>query len=201
MNKEQLKELVKAHFNLVEAPIPTEEITETFGEVSDENKAFKIKYDGDLKVGTEVYVETEEGQKSKAPDGYHKLADGKMIKTIDGKVVEIESKEEEMYQDEMSAVETTTEEPGDEQPEETTEVVEASMEEVINELMSAVKAELEKFKAELSEVKEKFAAVSAEPASEKTLPFAKGETKTNDLENAANADRIKMAINQIKNKK
>jgi hypothetical protein len=67
--------------------------------------------------------------------------------------------------------------------------------------MSAVKAELEKFKAELSEVKEKFAAVSAEPTSERTLPFAKNEAKASDIEDALNADRIKMALNQIKNKK
>ena len=209
MNKEQLKELVKAHFNLVEAPIPTEEITETFGEVSDENKAFKIKYEGDLKVGTEVYVETAEGQKTNAPDGYHKLADGKVIKTEGGKVVEIESEEEDMKKEEMSTVETgeVTEDPGDEQPEKVEEVAteevvaEASIEEVVNEVMSAVKAELEKFKAELSEVKEKFAKVSEEPAGERTLPFAKNEAKANDIEDALNADRIKMALNQIKNKK
>ena len=57
MNKEQLKELVKAHFNLVEhTPSVTEE---KFGMLYDENKAFQIKFPGDkLKVGDEVKVVT-----------------------------------------------------------------------------------------------------------------------------------------------
>ena len=99
MNKEQLKELVKQHFNLVDkTPIVTEE---KFGEVYDENKAFKIVFPGDtLKVGDEVKVVTKDGQESLAPDGYHKLEDGTMIKTEGSSVVEIETasgeKEEEM---------------------------------------------------------------------------------------------------------
>jgi len=99
MNKEQLKELVKQHFGLVDkTPAITEE---KFGEVFDENKAFKIVFPGDkLKVGDEVKVVTAEGQESLAPDGYHKLEDGTTIKTEGSSVVEIESpegkKEEEM---------------------------------------------------------------------------------------------------------
>ena len=107
MNKERLKELVKAHFNLVDS-VPSKE---TFGEIYDENKAFKIVFPGDiLKVGDEVKVVTEEGQESLAPDGYHKLIDGTMIKTEGSSVVEIVSpegkKEEEMAaEDGLGAVE------------------------------------------------------------------------------------------------
>jgi hypothetical protein len=84
---------------------------ETFGEIYDENKAFKIVFPGDiLKVGDEVKVVTEEGQESLAPDGYHKLIDGTMIKTEGSSVVEIVSpegkKEEEMAaEDGLGAVE------------------------------------------------------------------------------------------------
>ena len=107
MNKERLKELVKAHFNLVDS-VPSKE---TFGEIYDENKAFKIVFPGDtLKVGDEVKVVTEEGQESLAPDGYHKLEDGTMIKTEGSSVVEIVSpegrEEEEMAaEDGLGAVE------------------------------------------------------------------------------------------------
>ena len=107
MNKEQLKELVKAHFNLVDHT----PVKETFGEIFDENKAFKIVFPGDtLKVGDEVKVVTAEGQESLAPDGYHKLIDGTMIKTEGSSVVEITSpegeKEEEMaMEDGLGAVE------------------------------------------------------------------------------------------------
>ena len=92
MNKEQLKELVKQHFGLVDkTPVITEE---KFGEIFDENKAFKIVFPGDkLKVGDEVKVVTEEGQESLAPDGYHKLIDGTTIKTEGSSVVEIVSPE------------------------------------------------------------------------------------------------------------
>jgi hypothetical protein len=91
MNKEQLKELVKAHFNLVDRTPVT---AEKFGELYDENKAFKIVFPGDtLKVGDEVKVVTAEGQESLAPDGYHKLEDGTTIKTEGSSVVEIESPE------------------------------------------------------------------------------------------------------------
>ena len=107
MNKERLKELVKAHFNLVDS-VPSKE---TFGEVYDENKAFKIVFPGDtLKVGDEVKVVTAEGQESLAPDGYHKLEDGTMIKTEGSSVVEIttpegEREEEMAAEDGLGAVE------------------------------------------------------------------------------------------------
>ena len=102
MDKTQLKELVKAHFNLVDhTPVATKE---KFGEVFDENKAFKIVFPGDtLKVGDEVKVVTTDGQESLAPDGYHKLEDGTTIKTEGSSVVEIVSsegnKEEEMAEE------------------------------------------------------------------------------------------------------
>ena len=108
MNKEQLKELVKQHFGLVDKTPVT---SEKFGEVFDENKAFKIVFPGDtLKVGDEVKVVTKEGQESLAPDGYHKLEDGTMIKTEGSSVVEITTasgeKEEEMsMEDGLGAIE------------------------------------------------------------------------------------------------
>ena len=94
MNKEQLKELVKQHFGLVDrTPVVTEE---KFGEVFDENKAFKIVFPGDtLEVGDEVKVVTAEGQESLAPDGIHKLENGTTIKTEGSSVVEIISPEGE----------------------------------------------------------------------------------------------------------
>ena len=94
MNKEQLKELVKQHFGLVDrTPVVTEE---KFGEVFDENKAFKIVFPGDtLEVGDEVKVVTAEGQESLAPNGIHKLENGTTIKTEGSSVVEIISPEGE----------------------------------------------------------------------------------------------------------
>jgi hypothetical protein len=87
MNREQLKELVKAHFNLVDHTPVTKE---KFGEIFDENKAFKIVFPGDeLKVGDKVKVVTTDGQEMDAPDGFHKLENGEVIKTEGSVVTEI----------------------------------------------------------------------------------------------------------------
>jgi hypothetical protein len=109
MNKEKLKELVMQHFNLVDKT----PVAEKFGELYDENKAFKIVFPGDtLKVGDEVKVITTDGQESLAPDGYHKLEDGTTIKTEGSSVVEIESpegkSEEEMAADGLGVAEEAT---------------------------------------------------------------------------------------------
>ena len=100
LQEKQLKELVMQHFNLVDS-VPSKA---TFGEIYDENKAFKIIFPGDtLKVGDEVKVETAEGQQSLAPDGLHKLEDGTTIKTEGSSIVEIISAEGKS-EEEMAAV-------------------------------------------------------------------------------------------------
>jgi hypothetical protein len=65
MTANELKALVKEYFNLTEVK---------FGEIFDENKAFKIVFEGDqLELGMPVKVVTTEGQEMDAPDGFHKL--------------------------------------------------------------------------------------------------------------------------------
>lgn len=209
LTKEQLKELVKQHFNLVEAPeVVTEEVTEEkFGEIADENEAFLIVFPGDtLEVGTPVTVKTEEGQEAPAPDGYHKLKNGKTIKVEAGVVTEIadtetEEKEEEM--EEVPAEEPTKEEMSAEVVEEPVVAEESvSTEEIIEAVAEVVKTELASMKAELELVKAEFKKMSVEPASERTLPIpvAKFDQGFN-IDTAHNAELIKKTIEQIKNKK
>jgi hypothetical protein len=81
MTANELKALVKEYFNLTEVKM---------GELFDENKAFKIVFEGDtLELGMPVKVVTTEGQEMDAPDGLHKLENGMVIKTEGSKVVEI----------------------------------------------------------------------------------------------------------------
>ena len=98
MTSNELKALVKEYFNLVEAEVATEEVVteeftteeevteeftaeeevteeiveevvEEFGEISDINKAFVVKFPGDkLEVGDDVTVVTTEGQEMPTPD-------------------------------------------------------------------------------------------------------------------------------------
>lgn len=47
-----------------------------------------IKYEGDLSIGTKIFVVTEDGQVA-APDAGHKLEDGTIVTTVEGVVTEI----------------------------------------------------------------------------------------------------------------
>ncbi len=220
MNKDQLKELVKQHFNLVDYPATvTEKTEEKFGELYDENKAFKIVFPGDtLKVGDEVKVVTTDGQESLAPDGYHKLEDGTTIKTEGSSVVEIESpegnKEEEMAENpglaakneeeiasekvgfagpkaDISNVEGTTAQNA------TTDVNGAlkAMGETVAEMQNQVTGLV----TAMSEMKAKFEGLASEPAASKTMASA-GKTKMESFSTATNDTAIKMARELMKNK-
>lgn len=64
---------------------PTEE--ENLASV--ETDGGNLSYEGELEVGTEVFVTDDEGNQTPAPDGDYKTTDGKTIKVADGKVTEI----------------------------------------------------------------------------------------------------------------
>lgn len=182
MTSNELKELVKQHFSLVEAPA-TEEIVETeeqmsaesteevveeiFGEIADENKAFTLIFPGEkLEVGDEVKVRTTDGQELSAPDGEHKLEGGITIKTEGGKVVEI--METEAMAEEEAVEEDVVDESEDMEVE--VEVEEPSMKEVVEAIAEAVKQEMESIKDEMKYLKEKVEKMEEAPATEKSAP-------------------------------
>jgi ketosteroid isomerase-like protein len=49
----------------------------------------ELLYEGELEVGTEVFVADAEGKQTPAPEGDYVTEDGKTIKVVDGKVAEI----------------------------------------------------------------------------------------------------------------
>jgi hypothetical protein len=227
MNKEHLKELVKQHFGLVDkTPAITEE---KFGEVFDENKAFKIVFPGDkLKVGDEVKVVTTDGQESLAPDGEHRLEDGTTIVTEGSSVVEIKSSkgksEEEMAEDmnpglaakdeevkaaekvgfagpkeDISNVEGTT-------PQNSTTVTDASVSELTGPVDTEAKEELAKMKEEMKSMKEemksmkaKFEEMAKSPASTKVTMSADANKETFSSENLQ-SKQMKVMAELLKNK-
>lgn len=225
MNKEHLKELVKQYFNLVEHPVTEEK----FGEMYDENKAFKFIFPGDApKVGDEVKVVTTEGQETLAPDGYHKLEDGTMIKTEGSSIVEITSPEEEAKEDlseevfgadeAISAVEGTT--PQNEAT--VTDVPVSELEgpvDTVEEVFKKVMMEMEEngsiasvinqaiadaispVKEEMKKMKEKMEEVAAAPASEKTMAGKATKMKSEVFSTATNDKVISAIREQLKNKK
>ena len=258
MTSNELKELVKTHFSLVEADATeeivneeitetfseesTEEVAEVFGEIADENSAFVLKFPGDeLEVGDKVIVVTTEGQEMPAPDGEHKLAGGITIVTKDSiveSISKVEAGEEEKDVDTEMAKEgfdarTDAEEEGykdgmedavEDIKEAIAEVVEKDKlaehdeeekkedmmdaEAVVKEIVEAISEEMGKMKEKMAYLEDKVAKFEEMPAAEpvKVQPEASvkpGENRIQSfsVESAANADRIKLAIQQFKNLK
>jgi hypothetical protein len=196
MTSNELKELVKKHFSLVEADavsneIVNEEITEeTFGEIADINDAFVIKFPGDsLQVGDKVSVVTSEGQEMDAPDGEHELKDGTKIVTEGSVVKEImgadgekalseeamaeDDSEEEVVEEEMEdvadVVEEIVEEVVDEITSEMEEAVAPSLEEIVKEIADVVKEEMGYMKKKMAEIEAQVAGVVDAPAAEPVM--------------------------------
>ena len=216
MTQSELKSLVKEYFNLTEVKL---------GEIFDENKAFKIVFEGDtLELGMPVKVVTTDGQEMDAPDGFHKLEDGMIIKTEGSKVVEITSASqmaegeetleggEKIAEVEMAEVEIPevveqfpvevqrgAEYEGKEEME--TEEDAMTKKDIVEAVAKAVAEELTEMKKELMAMKDKMAKFAVEPAAEKTLPVAKKfglEVNATDL---VQANRYEMMKNIIKTKK
>ena len=218
MTSIELKALVKEYFNLTEVK---------FGEIFDENKAFKIVFEGDtLELGMPVKVVTTDGQEMDAPDGYHKLEGGTVIKTEGSKVVELtkaDMMEEEtetldggevLEEVEMAEVRTPDvveqfpvevqrgaqyEKPMAQQMESEEGVM--TEKSIVEAVAKAVAEELVDMKKEMAKMKEKMEKMSAEPAAEKTLPTAKKFSLEVSATNPVQADRYEMMKNIIKTKK
>jgi len=220
MTANELKALVKEYFNLTEVKM---------GELYDENKAFKIVFDGDtLELGMPVKVVTTDGQEMDAPDGYHKLENGMVIKTEGSKVVEITeaSQMEEMPEEEVETLDggkviedvkmAEVKLPVEQFPVEVQrgaeyekampqqmESEEGVMTEksIVEAVARAVADELIEMKKEMAAMKEKMEKMSAEPAAEKTLPVAKKFGLEENVAAPVQAERYEMMKNLIKTKK
>lgn len=201
-----LKELVKKHFNLVDAPVEeqvemSEEavVEQSFGEIKTADGELTLTYEGEeFTVGTEIFVITADGNVP-APDGEHKLEGGIEIETEGGVITSIEREEEtlpeiadettagEYPKEEMS--EETTEESVEENFEEEIEIEETLEEESIVEAIAEVLAPMiEEMKKEIEEMKSKFAETEKkvetfglQPAAERTKAEIKNRNsvKTN----------------------
>ncbi len=187
MNKE-LKDLVKKHFNLVDAPsveetvveeqlsevveATTEEVVEetlseetietTFGEIKTADGELTLAYEGEeLGEGLAIFVITEDGN-IPAPDGTHALEGGVSISTEGGVITSISAEEVEVE------VEAETEEEMSEEvaEQELGELHEALIKAMASEFKEQIATLKEEFNTEIKAVKEEF---GAQPAAEKTI--------------------------------
>jgi uncharacterized coiled-coil protein SlyX len=95
-----------------------------------------------------------------------------------------------------------------EEVEEKLEEAEAKIEDIVEAIVSEVKDEMAKVKEEMAALKDKVEKMEALPAAEPTktstgkkMGAAKRGFKAFNVEESLNADRIKMALAEIKNKK
>lgn len=133
-----------------------------------------IEYDGELAVGTAVFV-VAEGEQIPAPDGTHALGadmEGVSIVVAEGVITEVIDEREGGEEGEAPA-ETPAEEAMSAITEDQVEaIISAKLEsfskaiEGIGEMMTAIARENEAFRSELSEMKEAFNAFKAAPSKE-----------------------------------
>ncbi len=226
MNREDLKELVKQHFNLVEST------PENFSDATleDGTKVTNDK-DGDFAVGQDLFVIDEEGNKVAAPEGEHVTKSGiQLIVDAEGKLTgvkypdaagegsadlaeedeeEMESKDEKMAEakeEEALEVEEEMEEEEDKMEvelprlEEIIEVIGEVVEEKMAEVKEDIKAKVEKMEEKIEEIKEKMSQFAAEPADSKTLPGAKKFSKNDGGRKSRNSKAYDMALKRLNNK-
>lgn len=123
------------------------------------DKAILVHETEELNVGTEVFVEDEEGNRTPAEDGIYTLEDGKRIKVTEGKVEEILEAEEETEAEEIE-VEAAEETPEETPAEEYATKAEfdalatavADLTAVVNDLIAKVDGTNEAFSARLAKV-------------------------------------------------
>lgn len=123
------------------------------------DKAVLVHETDELNVGTEVFVEDEEGNRTPAEDGIYTLEDGKRIKVAEGKVEEILEAEEETEAEETE-VEAAEETPEETPAEEYATKAEfdalatavADLTAVVNDLIAKVDGTNEAFSARLAKV-------------------------------------------------
>lgn len=200
MDKKELKELVKSHFNLVDANESTS--LETFATATLEDGT-KITNDkgSEFADGDKVFVEVD-GDKKPAPEGDHITESGMTI-TLDAESIIVGMKRpdeagegSEDLAEEMPVKEEMAEEV------EIEEVMEADMPkleeiisviaEVVDEKMMEIKEKMGKMEEKMGEMEEKMSAFSAEPAEEKTIgkAFSKAPIEVNQPRNSKRYNKL-----------
>jgi hypothetical protein len=197
-----IKDLVKKHFNLVDAPAEL-----SFGEIKTADGELTLAYEGEeLAQGLAIFVVTADGQVP-APDGEHALEGGITIVTADGKIEAIKESEpaevaeeevvETALEEEMSPAEAVAEEVIDEVADEVADVVEAAIsEEVVAAVAEAVSESvgemMKKYEERMASLEAKFQGFASAPAAEKTIAGKTSKFKTEQApsRNAALVERM-----------
>ena len=115
-----------------------------------------IAWDGDddLAVGTEVFVEDEEGNRTPAPDGVYTLTDGTAVTVADGKVAEIVAPEAEAPVEEPAEAPAEAPVEAEEEPQPEVENPENPGEEPEDEAIAGLRREMNEAYSRINELEE-----------------------------------------------
>lgn len=115
-----------------------------------------IAWDGDddLAVGTEVFVEDEEGNRTPAPDGVYTLTDGTAVTVADGKVAEIVAPEAEAPVEEPAEAPEEAPVEAEEEPQPEVENPENPGEEPEDEAIAGLRREMNEAYSRINELEE-----------------------------------------------
>jgi hypothetical protein len=115
-----------------------------------------IAWDGDddLAVGTEVFVEDEEGNRTPAPDGVYTLTDGTAVTVADGKVTEIVAPEAEAPVEEPAEAPAEAPVEAEEEPQPEVENPENPGEEPEDEAIAGLRREMNEAYSRINELEE-----------------------------------------------
>ena len=225
MTKNELKELVKQHFNLVEANV------EKFdkAELEDGSKVSNEEA-GKFAVGQTLFIEDKDGKMVKAPEGEHVSSSGiQFILDKDSKITGLKYPDAKGEGDADLAVEdkddvviekkgdkadegafdarTDAEEEGylDGIKDEKADIKESgfSLEDVVEVMKEVVEAKVEELKEKMAKIdskmeaiEEKMSSFSSEPAAEKTIPTIKFAKEANTKEDK----RYNLMLKRMSNK-
>ena len=161
-----------------------------FGQVTTDKGILEWDGEEDLKIGDEVYITTEEGERVRPEDGDYTVEDGKVIRVAEGRVEDIVDPDAEVApaETETEAEEVPNPEtPGEESAPDAVEELRKEVNELydlVDRLIKAVGLNREDMKAVLAEVKRIKEAPAAEPAHDEFRRAFKPETTDKKVANA-----------------
>lgn len=205
-----LKDAAKEFVDLVREGLKLSEVKMEATEVKTADGA-TLQIDGES-----VFITSDEGERVAAPDGDYTLEDGREIKVVDGRIVEVESETTEQTQEESNQIDMSKEEVAamiDEKlaelkaelmkPEEKEEV-EASKEEVKEEVKEDSKdAKIAELEAKLSAIE---AAAKEEAEKEPELKGAPKEdvnlarVELSEMEGMSYEQKVMHQVSKLSNK-
>ena len=161
-----LKELVKRHFNLVEADSAVAAVE--FATAKTLDGELTLKFD-ELSAGKEVFLVDAEGNEVKAPTGEYVLEDKKVVKVEDGIIAEVKEATDVEVEVEAEDVIEEEEVEAKEDKEKMAELTPELVEELIKQIAAVVEEKLQPLEARLAEVEDKSTKMAIAPAVEPTV--------------------------------